>query len=234
MDNRSGRKNQHDPFKPNKTHRYSLPPETAKRLGLKLNNVNRYRLNPQQEAKLFGYDQEQIKRLFFDIETSPYLGYFWSLFPKSISYDMIEEPMKVICISYKWEGEEKIHRLNWDKGCDKQMIADFINVMNEADEIIAHNGDKYDVRVLRTRAVFHRLPMMPKYRSLDTLKKSRSHFRFPSNRLDAIAKYLGVQPKVNHEGWSMWERCVKGDLQALEDMGNYCDGDIVTLGTWDF
>ena len=214
----------------NEEKRYRLPDRTATILGLEINKSKRYRLSKAQEQDLFDIDFEPIKRLFFDIETSPYIGYFWNLIKPIISYDMLKEPMKVICISYKWEGMSQIHRLDWDKNqCDKKMIARFIKIMDEADEIVAHNGDRYDVRVLRTRAVYHRLPMMPKYRTLDTLKKARSGFKFPSNRLDALAQYLGVGAKVKHEGFSMWEKCMQGDLSALKDMGTYCDGDIVVL-----
>ena len=226
---KTGRQNQHDELKPNRTHRYRLNPQTAQKLGCTINSNNRYHLTPEQEAILFGYDQEKIKRLFFDIETSPYLGYFWNAYPKFIPHEMVIEPMKIICISYKWEGEDKIHRLNWDNGCDKKLVKDFVEIANEADEIIAHNGDRYDIKVLRTRAVFHRIPMRWKYRTLDTLKKSRSAFKFFSNRLDAIAQDLGVGAKVKHEGFSMWKKCMNGDTDALENMGTYCDGDIVVL-----
>lgn len=228
----SGTRNDINPIQPNKgdcKNRYRLRDEIALKLGLQLNKNRRYRLDKEQLKQLFDMDIQPIKRLFFDIETSPYKGYFWNAYPKFIPHDMVEEHMKVICISYKWENEDKINRLVWDNGCDKQMIKDFIKIMNEADEIIAHNGDRYDVRVLRTRAITHRIPMFPKYRTLDTLKKLRSGFKFFSNRLDAIAKDLGVGAKVKHDGWSMWERTMKGDKQALKDMGNYCDGDIVVL-----
>lgn len=260
------RNNQYDELQPNRNGRYRLPPETAKRLGIepKINN-NRYTLTVEQEAVLFNYDQEKIKRLFFDIETTPYKGYFWNGYPKFIPHDMVEEEQKIICISYCWEGEDKVHRLNWEnqysqnaieeikdllsksksietkqicqkiindylfKGCDKKLTYDFIKIMNEADECIAHNGDRYDIKVLRTRAIFHRIPMFPKYKTLDTLKKYRTSFKFFSNKLDSIAKDLGVGAKLKHEGWSMWERCMKGDFEALTDMGNYCDVDIITL-----
>ncbi len=210
-------------------NRYRLSVHTAKKLGLKVNSSGRYRLSNDQKEELFNMDMQPIRRLFFDIETSPYKGYFWSQYSKYIPHDMVEEPMKVICISYKWEGENKIHRLVWNKGDDKKMVEQFIKIMNTANEIIAHNGDRYDIRVLRTRAIYHRIPMMPKYRTLDTLKKAKSGFKFFSNKLDNIAKELGVGAKIEHSGWSMWERTMKGDKDALEEMGNYCDGDIVVL-----
>ena len=225
------RENQHDELTPNRNHRYRLPPETANRLGVEPNKSNRYCLNDKQEAQLFGYDQEKIKRLFFDIETSPMIVYSWRVGWKlNIGTDNIIEDWKVICISYKWEGEDKVHTLSWDKNqCDKQLLIDFIKIANQADEMVAHNGDRFDIKKIRTKCIYHRIPMFPKYRSLDTLKKAKSGFVFNSNRLDYIAQYLGVGAKLKHEGFNMWVKCMKGDKQALKDMIMYCEMDVVVL-----
>ena len=71
--------------------------------------------------------------------------------------------------------------------------------------------------------------MIPKYRTLDTLKKAKSGFVFNSNRLDYIAKYLGVGAKLEHEGFNMWVECVNGNNEALDKMVEYCDMDIIVL-----
>lgn len=217
--------------KQNKRNRYRLNSYQAEKLGLTLNKGNRYRLNKEQEKELFNMDQEPIKRLFFDIETSPLVAYSWRIGYKiNLNYDNVIEHAKVICISYKWEGEDKVHSLAWDKNlCDKQMLIDFVKIANSADEIIAHNGDRFDIKWLRTRCIFHRVQMFPSYRTLDTLKKAKAHFRFPNNKLDTIVQYLGVGAKVKHEGFEMWRKCMLGDKQALKDMIHYCEGDIVAL-----
>jgi DNA polymerase elongation subunit (family B) len=120
--------------------------------------------------------------------------------------------------------------LKWDKNkCDKKLLTKFIQIANQADEIIAHNGDRFDIKKIRTRCIFHRIPMFPKYRSLDTLKKARGNFSFNSNRLDYIAKFLGVGAKLEHEGFQMWVKCMQGDKQALKDMIKYCEMDIIVL-----
>ena len=151
----------------------------------------------------------------------------WKL---NIPTDNIIEDWKIICISYKWEHEDRVKNLIWDSNqCDKQMLIDFIKIANSADELIAHNGDRFDIKKIRTRCIFHRIPMFPKYRTLDTLKKAKSGFNFNSNRLDYIAKFLGVGAKVEHEGFDMWVKCLKGDKKALKEMVYYCDGDIVVL-----
>ena len=82
------------------------------------------------------------KRLFFDIETSPNIGMFWSAgFKQRIDYDNIIKERAIICICYKWEGENEVSFLTWDKRqSDKKMLDNFIKVANEADELIGHNG----------------------------------------------------------------------------------------------
>lgn len=117
--------------------------------------------------------EKPIRRLFFDIETSPMIVYSWRTGWKlNIHTDNIIQDWKVICISYGWEHENKIRNLKWDSNhCDKKMLEDFIKIANTADEIIAHNGDRFDIKKVRTRCIYHRIPMFPKYRTLDTLKK---------------------------------------------------------------
>lgn len=212
-------------------NRYRMNDFTANKLGLTLNNSRRYRLNKSQKKKYFNMDQHKIKRLFFDIETSPMIVYSWRTgYKLNIHTDNIIEDWKIICISYKWEDENKVKSLTWDKNkCDKKMLLDFIKIANQADEIIAHNGDRFDIKKVRTRCILHRIPMFPKYRTLDTLKKAKSGFAFNSNRLDYIAQALGVGAKLKHEGFPMWVKCMQGDKEALKDMVDYCNMDIIVL-----
>jgi len=217
--------------KGNSKNRYRMSDYTASKIGIKPNISGRYRLKGEPLKRYHELDQAKIKRLFFDIETAPMIVYSWRVGWKlNIPTDNIIEDWKIICISYKWEGEDKVHNLTWDKNqCDKKMLVDFIKIMNTADECVAHNGDRFDIKKIRTRCIFHRVQMFPTYRSLDTLKKAKSGFSFNSNRLDYIARFLGVGQKVEHEGFDMWVKCLKGDAEALKDMVHYCDGDIVVL-----
>ncbi len=85
------------------------------------------------------------KRLYWDIETSPNIGMFWTAGWKlNIDYSNIIKERAIICICYKWEGQRKVHSLNWDgKQCDKKMLIEFVRVAKEADELVGHNGDKF-------------------------------------------------------------------------------------------
>lgn len=213
--------------------KFRLKDIEVRKLGLIPTAINRFRLNPQQQRQLskIREGQSDIKRLFFDIETSPNIGYFWRTgYNLSITPDCIINERKIICISYKWETEDKIYTLTWDENqCDKQMLINFIKVANQSDEMIAHNGDRFDIKWIRTRCIFHRVPMFPNYKTLDTLKKAKSGFNFNSNKLDYIAQFLGVGAKVKHSGFDMWKNVMAGDKDAMDEMVHYCEGDIIVL-----
>jgi DNA polymerase elongation subunit (family B) len=218
----------------NKHKRYRLKPIEVKVLEIPyVNTYNYYRLTKDQIIKLHEYRKQEnkIKRLFFDIETSPNVVYSWRIgYNLNITPDNIIDERKIICISYKWENEDKIHTLTWDKNqCDKQMLIDFVKIANQSDEMIAHNGDRFDIKWIRTRCIFHRVPMFPNYRTLDTLKKAKSGFNFNSNKLDYIAQFLGVGAKVKHSGFDMWKKVMANDADAMAEMTNYCEGDIIVL-----
>lgn len=172
------------------------------------------------------------KRLFFDIETSFNVGIFWrSGYNLTIQPDDIIQERAIICVSWKWEGLDEVHHLQWDDNqCDKQLLKDFIKILNKADEIVAHNGDRFDIKWLRTRCLLHGIDMFPTYQTIDTLKQAKSQFNFNSNKLDYIAKFLGVGAKLKHEGMDMWKAIVfKKDAEALKRMVEYCDMDVIVL-----
>jgi DNA polymerase elongation subunit (family B) len=174
---------------------------------------------------------KKIKRLFFDIETSPNIGFFWSAGYKiNISYENIIQERAIICICYKWADDDKIHSLSWDKNqSDKSLLEKFIEIANEADEIVGHNGDKFDLPWVRTRCLYHKIPVFPNYTTVDTLKQARSKFRFNSNKLDYIAQFLNLGGKIS-TSYDLWKNIVlHKDDNALKQMVEYCKQDVNLL-----
>lgn len=171
------------------------------------------------------------ERLFFDIETSFNIGWFWRPGKQVVRSEQIIHERAIICICWKWEGSEKVHHLTWDKKQnDKKMLEAFMKEVNKADEIIAHNGDNFDIRWLRARCLKHEIPMFPTFRTIDTLKLSRSGFNFNSNSLNYIAKFLGVGQKMETGGIKLWEDIIfRKDKKAMQKMVDYCKQDVVVL-----
>ena len=48
---------------------------------------------------------------------------------------------------------------------NKKLIKEFIKILGEADEIVAHNGDRFDIKEIRTRAIQTTNLMFPHYRT---------------------------------------------------------------------
>ena len=173
----------------------------------------------------------EARVLIYDIETSPNIGWFWRAgFKQNVGVNQILKERAVICVSYKWLGEDQVYNLAWDKNQDdKFLIEQFVEVLNEADLIVAHNGDRFDIKWLRTRALYHRIPMLPKYNQFDTLKIAKSKLYLNSNRLDYIAKFLGFEGKI-HTTPELWSRVIlSNDRKALQEMLDYCDEDVRQL-----
>jgi uncharacterized protein YprB with RNaseH-like and TPR domain len=171
------------------------------------------------------------RRLFFDIETSPNIGLFWEAgYKKNITTDNIIRERAIICICYKWEDEKEVYALQWDaKQNDKRMLEQFIAVANTANELVGHNGDKFDLAWIRTRCLFHGIDMFPNYQTIDTLKVARSKFRFQSNRLNYIAEFLGLGGKIKTE-FNLWKDILLNkDKIAMEKMIKYCKKDVSLL-----
>ena len=179
---------------------------------------------------LFEYKEKTIKRLFFDIEVSPNLVFSWNVGNKiNLTPDNIVKERAIICISYKWEHESKVHTLTWNNGDDYKMLVDFSKVLSQADEVVGHNSNSFDIKWINGRALKYDLVLPQQYKKVDTLSIARSKFRLNSNKLNYIGQYLGVGEKIN-TSYDLWTKIVlSNDKQALKDMVKYCEQDVNLL-----
>jgi len=174
---------------------------------------------------------KNLKRIYFDIETSMVEGRFWRIGRKiDLSPDNITKPAQIICICYKWEHEDKVHALTWDrKHQDKKMLKDFIQVANEADELVAHNGKGFDMKWVLWECLINSIPAFPTYKMVDTLSMMRTKFRAPSNRLNYLCQVLFGKEKTPHSGLQLWHDVMDNVPGALDQMVSYCKNDVLLL-----
>ena len=172
----------------------------------------------------------RINRLIWDIETSPNIGLFWRAgYRLSIQPNAILQERAIICICYKWEGQKKVHSLKWDKGCDKRMLEKFLEVAEKADELVAHNGDKFDIKWFNTRCLIHGLKPPPIYKTVDTLVIARRRFYFNSNRLDYLGTLLFGSGKIR-TSFDLWKNILLDNCpKAMKEMVKYCKEDVRLL-----
>ena len=171
-----------------------------------------------------------MKVLLWDIETAPIQACVWGLFQQDIHHDSIIHDWFVICASYKWLDEKEVHAVSVGKKFrdDKKVIQALYQVLCEADVIVGHNGDAFDLKKFNARAIFHGLPPIPHKQTVDTLKTARRHFKFTSNRLDYLGQFLGVGKKMDTPK-GLWMRALFGDREAIDTMVRYCKQDVLLL-----
>lgn len=174
------------------------------------------------------------KILLFDIETMSNRAYVWGKYEQDvIAY--IQEGY-ILSWSAKWLGGKQVTKgLNDYPGYkagspdDAQLILELHSLINEADIVIAHNGDRFDVRKMNTRFVYHGLTPPEPYKTVDTLKVAKKNFAFNSNKLDDLGNFLGVGRKLKHPGFDLWLGCEAGDQSSWNLMKKYNKQDVLLL-----
>jgi hypothetical protein len=170
------------------------------------------------------------RRLFFDIEVSPNIVFSWRIgYDINLPLESIIQERAIICVCYRWEGDEKVYSLQWNKGDDKDLLVKFSKIVESTDELITQNGDSFDIKWLRTRCLHHGILIPPKFNSLDTLKMARAGFKFNSNKLDYMGQFLGVGKKIKTDS-DLWRNITLfNDKKAMNDMVEYCKQDVLLL-----
>ena len=169
---------------------------------------------------------DKLKRCYIDIETSLLEARIWRPGKQYVGPECITKEAQIICICYKWAHEKKVHALDWT---DDYMLKKFVAVMNEADEIVAHNGKAFDMKWVAWELLKARIPAFPNYKVIDTLTMMRAKYRAPSNKLDYLCNALFNDPKVETGGRALWENVMDGDKAALKKMIAYCKHDVIML-----
>lgn len=175
------------------------------------------------------------KILLFDIETSPIISYNWGIWEQNALE--VKEEWYILCFAYKWLGQNTVNVValpdfrgyKKDKKNDFELIKKLHALFEEAEIIIAHNGDQFDIKKSNARFIFHGLEPPHNYKTIDTLKLARRYFKFDSNKLDYLGQYLKLGRKLPHTGKHLWFGCMDGDMKSWELMKRYNKQDIVLL-----
>jgi len=181
------------------------------------------------------YKPRLPKILIFDIETSPLKAYIWatSVWNTSVNEGQVLSEWFMISWSGKWlfSPEVMSDRLTGKEARgedDSRIVKNLWKLLNEADIVIAHNSDKFDVPNMNTRFIVNNLPPTKPYQTIDTLKIARKQFGFTHNNLNALARVFGFKVKLD-TNFELWKRCIDGDEEALKRMETYNRHDVTLL-----
>jgi DNA polymerase elongation subunit (family B) len=163
--------------------------------------------------------------LYVDLETSPILGYVWRAYEDNLL--SIEKDFGLICFAYAW-NDGPVQVVSTSTGSERKVTKTLWKLYNEADIIVAQNGDRFDIKV--SNALFLRYDLEPPapYKTVDTLKLAKRYFKFSKNNLDHLAFTLFGESKHETDK-SLWLKCMNGDAKAMKKMELYCGQDVVLL-----
>lgn len=168
------------------------------------------------------------KILFYDIETSPNLGYYYGR-----KYDArILGKLKhsdIFSFAYKWSGSKETFCHTQEKKNEKQLLHILYDLFQESDIIVAHYGDKFDLPTVRARMIHYRIQPPKILTTIDTKKVAAKYFKFDGNSLDDLAEYLGLPRKIKANMYDVWIACMKGDKSAYQELVTYNKRDVNVL-----
>lgn len=175
------------------------------------------------------------KILLIDLETSPNIGAFFELY-KEGNILWTDQYWYILCFAYKWLGEKETHCValpdfkTWkkDKTSDEELVKKLWELFNQAEIIIAQNGNAFDFKKANARFIKWHLDPPSFYQKIDTLLIARKYFRFDSNKLDDLGDYLGIGRKIRTEK-GLWKDCMNGDKKAWAMMEEYNKRDVILL-----
>lgn len=177
------------------------------------------------------------KILFLDIETAPYVALTWKPY-KVDRVPKIVQNRYVMSIGYRWSDSDTTEVLalpDWktaykkDRTDDSKLIKAIHKLEQEADMIVGHNVDRFDMKRIRGRYIAHKLPFPGKVPTVDTLKAVKRHAELDSHRLDDVCELLDIGSKLPHTGIEMWWACMNGDSEAWDLMRSYNEHDVSPL-----
>lgn len=165
--------------------------------------------------------------LFIDIETTPNLAWTWGYYETDV-LEVVKE-WEILSVACKYLTLKPIAFAGQDKFSEEEIVKFIWKQLDQADVVIAHNGDRFDIRKINAKFLKYGLTPPSPYKTVDTRTVAKRYFALNSNKLDYIGKYLNLGQKIHHEGMPLWFDCMEGKAEAWKTMRTYNVNDITLL-----
>jgi DNA polymerase elongation subunit (family B) len=179
---------------------------------------------------------DNLKFLLLDLELTFAIYYAYpSKREQYLSAGNIIHDQVCTCAAWKWLDESATYvikttdnkkRFKENFRDDFEIAVKLHQLMEEADVIVAHNGDNFDIKHANSLFIKHGLGPIPARKSIDTLKVARKYFAFPGNSLDQLSKRFGNKGKNKKPNW---HKMTDGDANEVNRAAIYCKNDVREL-----
>ena len=151
----------------------------------------------------------------------------------------VHRDWSILCFAWKWlDSPLEVESISYPKSLsafisnprnDYKIVRHLWRLLDEADIVVAHNGNSFDLKKIVSRFLFYNLPPPSPYKQVDTKLASRKVSSNTSNKLDDLGRAWGFGRKLKHEGWEMWIECMSGKKEAWKKMKEYNKRDVALL-----
>ena len=172
-----------------------------------------------------------------DVESTPMMGYFYDRHEPRFVH--VVQESYLLSFAYKWIGRNEPARVvsqrqfktafKKDRTDDSRVAKALHEIHEEADLLIAHNADRFDIRKIQDSYFRNKLPRPDTTATVDTLKVIKKETKRSKNSLDHITSELGIGEKLKHPGMELWIACMGGDQAAWQTMEDYNIHDVDPL-----
>ena len=160
-----------------------------------------------------------MKILFLDLET--------------FGFDFNADKGFILCGSYKWKGEKKVHTITRSHPNkftdtpedDKDICRRLAEVIAEADVVFTWNGRSFDFRFLQTRMLKHRLGYLAPVSHEDGLLTARASLKM-NRSLKNMGKFFKLAHQKDGVDIDVWMKAGAGHPDALGSVIRHCETDI--------
>ena len=183
--------------------------------------------------------KNEPKIVILDIETLPDAKAIIKYFPQLSDYPgqtLKASLSSVLCFGYKVLGDSKINVVcAWDDAKrwardindDTYVLKKILEILEDADGVVSHNGKRFDYKFIQTRLLKARLPGLRKIPHEDTCTLAKQNLLLFNNRLQTVVTELTEESKLENGGWDLWVKIHNEKHKPSMDlMKRYCAQDI--------
>jgi hypothetical protein len=186
-----------------------------------------FKRQPLQGVKILHYDVEVYKawlnrEFVYELKQSE----------RYIKYKNIDKDKSLMCFAYAWQHEKKVklcsvldntERFINDHYDDYELCLKLKELFEEADIVVAYNGDRFDWKFFQWRCAVNGITAPRKPIMFDPFKVVKSEFLPTARGLGDVALALGLSMKAYMPDQN---KCASGCALTIGKTGEYCKDDI--------
>lgn len=169
------------------------------------------------------------KILTLDIETAPIQANVWSLWKQNVGLNQIDQDWAILSYAAKWADSNEVEYRDTfaqrNQRDDRQLCKGLWKLLDKADIVIGQNHERFDIKKINARLIFHGLGPYSPIRTVDTMQVAKRTFGFTSKKLEYMTEALCRKyKKLKHgrfPGYELWAQYLARNAEARVEMREY-------------